>query len=559
MDPTDHRDGKYSEVTANPCGNVPPALIEIRNISKKFADFYANRNISLDIREGEIHAVVGENGAGKSTLMNLLFGRIRPDSGLIRLRGNSVFFKTPRDAIRARIGMVHQNILFFPQLSVLENIIVGSETEGGYNAKSILHAALLGTARARKKLRHLQAPLGFCLDLDQAANELPFAQRQQIELLRILYRGADVLILDEPTSLLSPQETGRLLEMLESLRVGGCTIVFISHRLGEVFSIADRITVLRHGSVAATLDARETDSERIARLMVGSVEEEEPKSISRVAQERAGRLGPAVDPGGVALVSPIERGGGEDFLEVRSLSVGPSGAEPAIDDLSISINQGEIFGIGGVVGNGQRSFALSLAGKVKPIGGAILLGGVDISSMDIAKRLDRGLRWLPENPAEEALLPDRPLWENLLLGRQRERGFATGGILRRRAILQYTTGQVLANNIAARDAFEPLAGLSGGNRQRVALARVLAGSPRLVVIEQPSRGLDLHASGRLYERLHELSREKRVTFVVLSYDLDELICLCDRIAVFYRGKISGTIERDGFSREQLARLMADVV
>ena len=235
-------------------------MIDIRHISKKFGNFYANKDISLTIGEREIHAIAGENGAGKTTLMNILFGRVRPDTGSIYLNGKPVSFRGPGDAIRAGLGMVHQNILTFPQLSVLENIVIGSEPS---------HAGFLKIKEAREQLLRLQQLFGFQVDLDRPARELPFAQRQQIEIMRALYRGGRVLILDEPTSLLSPEEAQRLLEMIKSLRAGGRTVLFISHRLNEVFSVADRITVLRHGSVAAVLDSHKTDPSQIAGLMVG--------------------------------------------------------------------------------------------------------------------------------------------------------------------------------------------------------------------------------------------------------------------------------------------------
>ncbi len=524
-------------------------LVEIRNICKKFGSFYANRNISLQIARGEIHAIVGENGAGKTTLVNVLFGRLRPDSGSIILRGVPISFRSPREAVRAGIGMVHQDMLFFPQLSVLENIIAGCETQ-----QPSFFAGVLRTGPVREEVNRIQDSLGFRLELDRQAKELPFARRQQIELVRMLYRGAEILILDEPTSLLSPEETEKLLGLMKSLRAGGRTVLFISHRLVEVLSAADRITVLRGGSLAATLDAGGTDIEEIARLMVGGaepVQSEVAKPISPLTPAYAGAAAAGTQ-------QRSRRSEEAPVLEIRNLSVGPSGTEPALRDISISIGKGEIFGIGGMVGNGQRPLARVLAGKTCPDSGWVRFEGEEISRLDLKERLRKNILWLPENPVEEALLPERPLWENFLLGRQREKEFARAGFIRKKKVIRFSEEQVTLNSIAAPGPLEPLSGLSGGNRQKVALARILAGSPILAILEQPCRGLDLRAAGTVYDRLLELSRSRGVSFILISYDFDELIYVCDRIAVIYRGEIIGKTESAKASRELLGRWAAGV-
>lgn len=510
----------------------PVPFLELRGVSRKFGERFANRDISIQVHRGEIHAVVGENGAGKTTLMNMIYGRLVPDSGAVLLRGTTVSFKTPRDAIRAGIGMVHQNILLFPQLSVLENVIVGFESS---------QLGFLRRHQARKELLRLQHTFGFHLDPDRMASDFPLAQRQQIELLRILLRGAELFILDEPSSLLAPGETEKLLDLLKSLRAGGSTIIFISHRLSEVFAVADRITVLRKGKVEATLEASGTSPEEIAALMVGSGgKSDEP--ICEIERKEAGRV--------------IGRGMGQLCLELCGLNIQASGTDPALRDISISVCEGEIFGIGGVTGNGQRSLARALAGRMKSENGSIYFAGEDVSGLSLSQRRDRGIHWLPENLLEEALLPDRPLWENLLLGRQREGEFRRFGFLQKERIIRFAEEEVRANNIAASGVHDPLAGLSGGNRQKVALARVLACAVRLAIIEQPCRGLDLHAAGRIRARLSELARVGRITLVVISYDLDELLAICDRVAVLYRGEVMGIAERSAFMREQLGRWMA---
>jgi len=510
-------------------------LIEFQNVTKRYADLYANRDIVLAVAKGEIHAIAGENGAGKTTLMNILFGRVRPDGGTILFRGKPVGFRSSRDAIRAGIGMVHQNILIFPQLSVLENIILGSEPS---------RHGILGSDAARRELLHLQDIFGFKLDPDRPAEELPFSQRQQIELLRLLYRGAEVLILDEPTSLLAPPEVDRLLEFLRELRFAGRTILFISHRLPEVFSIADRITVLRKGRVAATRETGNASPNEIAHLMVSSPGEADGPlfAADNRSNGKAGRLRSALKP-----EPPI--------LELRNLEIGPSDVEPGLENLSLSIGKGDIFGIGGIVGNGQNLFALALAGAVSIEGGIILFAGSDITNLPLKDRLQKGICRLPENPSEELFLPGRPLWENFLLGRQWKAEFQRKGLLLKQKILESTLDRIKKNDIAASSPFDPISSLSGGNQQKAALAGVLGDSPRLVILEQPSRGLDLHACARLKEKIIDLSTKEGTTFVYISYDLDELISVCDRIAVFFRGKIMGIAERGSVSRELLSRWM----
>ncbi|MEN6438243.1 MAG: ATP-binding cassette domain-containing protein [Syntrophobacter sp.] len=646
-------------------------LIEFKGISKKFGGIYANRDISLAVGHGEIHALAGENGAGKTTLMNVLFGRVRPDSGSILLRGAPIVPRSPRDAIRAGIGMAHQKLLFCPQLSVLENIILGNEPS---------KAGILETGRARKEFFRLRETFGFNLDPDLSAGDVPYAGCQQMELLRMLYRGAGILILDEPTTFLAPHEVKKLLELLRSLRAGGRTILFISHRLDEVFAIADRITVLRHGSVAATLDAAATSSAGIARLMVGAGPVEEPrqpyppsgtKEYEILSDSgRSNYVGQALRPTGTAsshagalaqslpaaqpsspqvrkLPSASHPGGpcdqsqtppehdpdyprparephplghshhggtqgiqgesvesnhmGQAFqpdgtasshagaltqslpaaqpsspevrkppaaapalhfptallpplLEVREISVAPSAAEPGIDGLSFSVNQGEIFGIGGIVGNGHRQLARALAGRVAVRGGTIIFDGADITGLSLQERLKSGIRRVPEDPSRESLLPQSPLWENFLLGRQRQPNFQRAGIVRKNEAVQFATDQVRENTIAVRSPFAPVSSLSGGNQQKVALAMALSGSPRLAILEQPSRGLDLHAAGRMREKILALSA-RDTAIIILSHDLDELLALCDRIAILYRGRLTEAVMSKEASREILGKWM----
>ena len=443
----------------SPGGKMPPIpIIEFQSISKKFGAVYANRDISLKIARGEIHAIVGENGAGKTTLMNVLFGRLRPDTGSIVLRGAPVSFRSEREAIRAGIGMVHQDILFFPQLSVLENIILGCEAAGpppkiaaafggGRSSREPYDgggrawepgppgfAAILRTGRARKEASRIRDSLGLHLDLDRQAKELPFAQRQQIELVRLIYRGAEILILDEPTSLLSPDETEKFLHLMKSLREGGRTVLFISHRLGEVFSAADRITVLRKGYLAATLDAGSTGVEEIAGLMVGGRLDRRPGSpLPPAAAGRWDRQPRLPLPSSVdgrwdrQQGSPL-RTSEVPVLELQEVGVGPSGTEPALRDIPMSVGRGEIFGIGGIVGNGQRSLARVIAGKTSPDTGFVRFEGADISRLDIKERLGKNIRWLPGKPGRGSAFAGASVMGKFSSRAADGRRICTGGI-----------------------------------------------------------------------------------------------------------------------------------
>ncbi len=505
-------------------------IVEFRNISKKFASFHANRNINLRIEAGEIHAIAGENGAGKSTLMNVLFGRLIPDAGSIMLRGRPLWLRSPRDAIRAGIGMVPQEVLFFPQLSVLENIILGSEPS---------RVGVIGRRAAEKEVLRLRDAFGFEIDPHLPAGELPFAARRQVELMRMLYRRAEILILDEPTSSLGPMEVEKFLDVLRSFRYGGRTVIFISHRLDEVFAVADKITVLRRGKLVETLESNKTCKEEIARLMVGR----DDLAQSSVGDEDRNR------PSAAAEASPL--------LDVEGLCMEPAGPEPRIECISFTVASGEIFGIAGVVGNGQRLLARALSGREKASGGKIIFGGTDITDLDVDARLRAGISRLPENPSDETLLPDNPLWENFLLGRQFEGEFQKRGIIRKHEALQFARDLISENGIAARSPLDPPASLSGGNRQKAALAHIFSLRPKLAILEQPSRGLDLHASARMRDRIFKLS-EQGTAIIVLSFDLDELLSSCDRIAVIYRGKLMGTVSRSEFSRETLGRWMVGI-
>lgn len=547
-------------------------IIQLRGISKRFGEIWANADIDLDVRRGECQAVVGENGAGKSTLMQVLSGRWRPDRGEIRIAGVPRRFASPRDALRAGIGMVHQQLLVFPRLTALENILVGA---------SPLRFPWPGRTSARSLILQWTEAFGFDLPLDVPVRELPFAQRQQIELLRALHRGARILILDEPTSLLSPPEVKRLLGLLGSLREQGRTLLFVSHRLSEVFALADTITVLKKGRRVASIGRAHTSPEAVARLMVrgeagaglgaevgNGAGDENPRAGEgawlpsdipehEVAYGARDEEQETMGPVTLARHETAAHPSAAPVLELRAACAPPGWNEAELADVSLRLRPGEILGIGGIVGNGQRALARVVAG-LAPLGsGRILFRGEDWGNFAMAERLRRGFRWLPANLMEEGFCRGFSLWENYLLGRQREKRFQVRGWLRKDAARSWTGEELQGGRVRFEDVDQPLETLSGGNMQRVGLLRVLSGSPSLALLEQPGRGLDLSGQAWLKERLSGLGAGGAAVLVI-SYDLDELMALCHRIGILYRGRLMGMVMAHPSVEERLARWMTGV-
>ena len=510
-------------------------LVSLRGICKRFGPLRANQDVSLDFYEGEIHAIVGENGAGKSTLMKILNGHLQPDSGEIRLGGRKVAFRHPQEAMLAGIGMAYQQILIFPQLTALENVIVGFEPcAGGW----------INRRQASEELAKLCRTVGFDLPLNALASELVFAHRQQIEILRLLYRRVNVLILDEPTSLLAPPETERFLTLLKSLQASGRTILFVSHRLREVFAVADRVSILSRGEAIGSCLKSEVTPAQLVQLIMSA-----GKSDSLHLQD------PLQSPGSK---SEIPRPGLQPvLLELKSITAQAAPYDAGFEGFSLDIKQGEVFGLGGVVGNGQRTLALLLSGLLPVNSGSVFLSGEEITRGSIKARAELGVRWLPANPLEEALLPSRPLWENLFLGRQRRRPFQHKGWLNRAVIDGWAEERLRRYEVVYGAISDPVGSLSGGNLQKVALSRVLEGVPRLIILEQPARGLDLRAQERLRKQLRHLSAEG-ATFLLISYDLEELLALSDRIGVLYRGRMMGIAKMEDASPELLGSWMLGV-
>lgn len=508
-------------------------FLSIRGISKQFGSLWANRDISMDIRQGEIHALVGENGAGKSTLLKILFGQLRADSGTIFLEGQPCRFRRPSDAMGAGFGMVHQQLLIFPQLSALENIILGREPGhwGGVLWKV-----------AQEKVEGLMRLFGFSIPLLDPAGSLPFAHRQQIEILRALHHNAHILLLDEPTSLLGPRDVDRFMDLLSALRNRGHTVLFVSHRLAEVFRIADRISVLHRGRFQGTHAADEITPGELAGIMVSGVR---PQALPTHAD---------LSPG---AFQHREGEVGAPMLQILNVHTDPVNQESGLQDLTLEVFPGEILGIGAVVGNGERALARLIAGLSQPVRGEVRFKGQSVSNASVSTRMGMGIHWLPANPLEEGLAPDRPLWENLLLGRQRASAFQTNGWLKKRQIRDWTVNSLEAARVGFASPFQRLRSLSGGNQQKVALSRVMTDSTVLAVMEQPSRGLDVGAQEEIHRRMRGLCA-RGAALVVIAYDVDEVLALCHRVGILFRGRLMGTVAKADASRDLLGRWMVGI-
>jgi general nucleoside transport system ATP-binding protein len=476
-------------------GAVP--IVSLEGITKRFPGVVANDSVDLELRAGEIHALIGENGAGKSTLMRILYGLYPPDAGRICVQGRAARITSPRDAIARGIGMVHQHFVLVDRFTVAENIILGAE--GG---------ALVDTEEAGRSIAELAKVYGFDIDPGDRVADLSVGEEQRVEILKALYRGVDVLILDEPTAVLTPSETKELFENLAELRQDGKSIVFISHKLDEVLDIADRITVLRRGKVVGETRPAETSKEKLAEMMVGR------EVLFRLAKPE-----PEL---------------GEPVLKVESLSVGDD-----LHDVSLEVRSGEILGVAGVEGNGQRELAEALIGLMSPTSGQISIDGRDITGDSCAEIRERGVAFVPEDRHHRGLVLDMSLWENSVLGHQRRREYSgRWGVLAIDKIKGLAARLIREFDVRARGINVSAATLSGGNQQKLILARELEDEPRLLIAHQPTRGLDVGAIEFVWKQLLEQKEAGRAVLLI-SAELDEIYELSDRIVTIYEGRITG--------------------
>ena len=495
--------------------------LELRGVTKRFGSLVANDKISLTIEPGEIHALLGENGAGKSTLMNVLFGLYHADEGHILLDDTAVVFTGPGDAMNAGIGMVHQHFMLIPVFTVAENVMLGHEpTKAG---------GVLDLAKARELVRDISKKFGFDLDPDALVQDLPVGAQQRVEIVKALSREAKVLVLDEPTAVLTPQETDELMGIMRQLAQAGTSIVFITHKLREVQEVADRITVIRLGKVVGTAEPTATSHE-LATLMVG-------REVDLTVDK--------------AVAKP-----GSDAFVVDNLTLLDAAGHKLLDSISFTIREGEILAIAGVQGNGQTELTEAILGLRKNVFGSAKLNGTEFVGKSVRTILDAGVSYVPEDRKKDGIVGDFSIAENLML----DRSF-TGPFTNRLGIDfehrdEFAEKAIDEFDIRTPGASTPAGRLSGGNQQKVVLARELSRDVKLVVASQPTRGVDVGSIEFIHERIVAV-RDSGVPVLIVSTELDEVIALADRIAVMYRGRIIGIVP-SSTPRATLGQLMAGV-
>jgi ABC-type uncharacterized transport system ATPase subunit len=493
--------------------------LELRGITKRFGSLVANDRIDLSVAPGQVHALLGENGAGKTTLMNVLYGLMQPDEGEILLDGKAVRFHSPKDAIAAGIGMVHQHFMLVPVFTVAENVTLGIEETN--------RAGLLDRRKTRRDVRALSQRYGLEVNPDALVEDLPVGIQQRVEIVKALVREATVLILDEPTAVLTPAETEDLFRIIRQLKEGGTSIVFISHKLREVQAIADTITVLRRGKVVGQRPP-DTSEDELALLMVG-------RDVQlRVSKEPA---------------KP-----GEVVLDVAGLTVTDLAGQVHVNGMSLQVRAGEILGVAGVQGNGQTELCEALLGLRPAVAGQVTLNGLDLTRATPAQRLAAGIAYVPEDRQEDGLIGDFSVADNMVLDQYDKPPFASGINLHLGAIAANAAERVKEFDVRTTSTQTPVGTLSGGNQQKVILARELAHEHKVLIASQPTRGLDVGSIEFVHRRIVE-QRDKGVAVLIVSAELDEIYALADRIAVMYEGKITG-IRPPTVPVEELGLLMA---
>lgn len=495
--------------------------IELNGLTKRFGQFTANDSISFRIEEGEIHAIAGENGAGKTTLMNMIYGLYTPTSGEIRIHGKAVKFSGSKDSIAQGIGMVHQHFMLVPKMTVAENIIAGQETGT---------RLWLDRKKAENQIRELSEQYGLKIDPTIKVSELSVTMQQRVEILKILYRKANILIFDEPTAVLTPQEIDEFCEILLRLKKQGKTILFISHKLKEVMKVADHVTVIRLGKLIGTVKTSKTTPEELTRMMVG-------RDVS---------LG-----GGTRTKQNHKK----EILKMEQVSYSDSKKVLKVNDLSLSVHSGEILGIAGVDGNGQEELVELICGLKTPDKGTIEIDGKSIKKHTIGEIQDMGLGYIPEDRHKDGLVLDFSVGENIILGQHKKEEFAKHGIILKKRKIQEVAEQLRQEyDIRCGGTESAASTLSGGNQQKIVISRTIYKNPKMILAVQPTRGLDIGAIEYIHQILVE-QRNQGKAVLLLSLELDEIMSLSDRIAVIHKGKIVGIVNSGETSREELGLMM----
>ncbi len=499
-------------------------LLEMRNIVKVYPDgTRALKGVDVKVYKGEILGLLGENGAGKTTLMKILFGMLKPTKGKILLNGREVRFKSPADALANGIGMVHQHFTLVEVFNALENIILGMEGHGLLSK--------IDVDNARRKLQKLMDELNFQVPLDVPVENLPVGVQQRIEILKMLYRDIDLLILDEPTAVLTPIEVRELFDVLKKLKAQGKTIIFISHKLNEVMEITDRVTVIRKGEVIGTVKTSDATPQLLARMMVGR------DVVLRIEK-------PPKEPGEVTL-------------KVEDLWVRGDRGEEAVRGLSFEVRAGEIFGIAGVEGNGQSELIEAITGLRKVEKGRVKVNGVDITGKRPRELYDMGIAHIPEDRTHMGLVLDMTVMENAILGMQWRKEFSRWGLMDWKSVELHTRQLIEEFDVSAPGVKAPVKSLSGGNQQKLIVAREVSKKPELIVAAQPTRGVDVASTEYIRNYLVKLRNENKAVLLV-SADLDEVLQLSDRMAIMYEGQFMGIVKPEEVTEEQIGLMMGGV-
>jgi simple sugar transport system ATP-binding protein len=493
--------------------------VQLRGITKTFPGVRANYDIDITVRRGTVHAIVGENGAGKSTLMKTLYGMHRPDEGTIEIDGKPVTLKSPSDAIALGVGMVHQHFQLADNFTVLENIILGDEPT---------RSGVLKMDVARERILEIGKAYRLSVDPDALVEDVGVGDRQRVEIIKALYRGCRTLILDEPTAVLVPQEVEQLFSALAELKSQGLTVIFISHKLDEVLSVADEITVIRGGTTVTTVLPGEVTARQLAELMVGS-ELPSPATRESTVTDRV-------------------------LLDVSGVSLANAAGRVVLEDISLTIHAGEVVGIAGVEGNGQAELVEAIMGLEKPFAGRVTLGDEDITTWSTRARREAGVGYIPEDRTRHGLLLEASLWENRILGHQTEAPNAKGVLIDRKGA-RADTERIVADYDVRTPGIDVIASaLSGGNQQKLIVGREMSGNPRVLVAAHPTRGVDVGAQAAIWDEIRK-ARVAGLGVLLISADLDELIGLSDRIKVLLRGRFVADADPHTVTPEQLGSAM----
>ncbi len=515
-------------MTLSPCPPTPPSpAIAMRGITKRFGQLIANDHIDFASPWGEVHALVGENGAGKSTLMSILAGLYRPDSGSIEIDGQPVRFRSPRDAIAQGIGMVYQHFMLVDPFTVAENVVLGERRKG----------VALELPRVERELRELSDRYDLGVDPRSRIWQLSVGEQQRVEILRLLYLGARILVFDEPTAVLTPQEAERLIGTLRGMAAQGFTVIFISHKLDEVLQVADRISILRRGKIVASTTPGETDRHTLARLMVG-------RELASFVERPAAEPHEAVVPGEPVLVLSNVGAIGEKGL-------------PALRNVDLEVRAGETLGIAGVAGNGQTELAEIVTGLRRVTGGTIQIAGRDMTNRSAGQIARAGVAHVPEDRLATGLIGGMDLSANAILREYGTPPISNGPFIAGKATASFTDRLIANHDVKTPGRWAKLRTLSGGNQQKLLLARELEGAPRLIVAVHPTRGVDVGATEAIHHALRD-QRARGAATLLISEDLDELLALSDRIAVLFEGRVMGILPARGADPEQIGLLMAGV-